>query len=190
MRLASPRDVPVTSGGMGVSLVRTVYGPCAQAMPTARASRSGSQAAASVASSNRPNDTESESSSVADREEQEELVLSEQESVEGAEQEEPPAAARGGGGRGRGARGGRGRSHGAAPAAAAPVAAPGRGAGRGAAGAAKYTWVNVAQHVFTPRAEFQGKSVPELGAIFDGLLHDSQPYEFFARVDASCMSAL
>jgi len=139
-----------------------------------------------VASSNRPNDTESESSSVADREEQEELVQSEQESVEGAEQEEPPAAARGGGGRGRGARGRRGRGHGAAPAAAAPVAAPGRGAGRGAAGAAKYTWVNVAQHVFTPRAEFQGKSVPELGAIFDGLLHDSQPYEFFARVDASC----
>ena len=45
-------------------------------------------------------------------------------------------------------------------------------------------WEDVEDHVFTPRAPWQGAEEPELGELFDGLDATSEPLDFFERTDA------
>lgn len=108
--------------------------------------------------------------------------------------EEPPAAAAAAKGRGRG----RGRGKGAGR---------GRGRGRGAKGRGKgatdadgddaevapkppkYTWVDVEDHVFSPRVEFEGEPLPTLSSKFDHLTVDSAPWECWNKWHGLCHDA-
>jgi hypothetical protein len=87
---------------------------------------------------------------------------------------------KGGRGRGRGRGGAKGRGRGKANAA-------GRGKGDAAAAGtkpSKYVWVDVSEHVFTERYEWDGEELPWLDPTFDGLTTKSAPHEWFQKMDA------
>ena len=48
----------------------------------------------------------------------------------------------------------------------------------------KYTWVDIKDHVFTPRVPYAGSELPKLHATFDHLTTESRPHEWFKVLDA------
>ena len=131
---------------------------------------------------------------IADLEERESIIHSKNEDAgsecsrapSAAEEVAAPAAARGRGkGRGRGrGRGQRGRGRGGAKGRGSAAASGEEAAADGAKTPAKYKWVDVDQHDFTLRQAFDGEPLPTLPARFDGLGVESQPWEWFKRIDA------